>query len=155
MKNIDERGVIQADRLDRICPFPRYDKYLLRQGDVLVLSRGTRNTASLVPSEFPVAIAASYFTIIRVRDDIILPEYLAIFLNHSKTQNRIREMVRGTTLPTESLNNLGKLLVSVPSLERQRLLVELDHQCRHAEKLEETIQAKRRELVEREMGRLV
>ena len=153
MKNIGERGDIQVDRLDRIAVFPRHEKYLLYPNDILVLSRGTRNTAALVPVGFPLAVAASYFTVMRVVSNTVLPEYLTTYLNGSKIQARIRGLAFGTALPIVSIAAWHQLPVDVPLPARQRLLVELDHACRRAERLELTIQEKRRAAVEWEVMR--
>jgi len=155
MKNIGVQGEIPTDRLDRIALFPQYEKYLLHPNDILLISRGARNTASLIPNDFPLAIAVSYFIVIRIRDNAILPEFLMIYLNHPKTQGRIRELARGTAMPMVSISELAGLTVDIPSFERQQLLVKLDHAHRYAERLETEIQTKRRIMIEHEMERFI
>jgi len=153
MKNVGERGDIQVNRLDRIATFPRYEKYLLCPNDILVLSRGSRNTAALVPDRFPLAVAASYFTVMRVVSDAVMPEYLTIYLNGSKTQARLKGLALGTSLPIMPIAAWSQLSMDVPPLARQQLIVELDRASRRAERLEIAIQEKRRAAVEGEIMR--
>lgn len=153
MKNIDSRGNLSEKQLDRIEPFPKCENQFLRPGDNLILTRGTRNPACVFKGIASPAIAVSHFTIITIKNKEILPGYLAVFLNHPRIQMRIREITRGSTLPTVSIKELAELEVSIPSLEAQQVIVELNDQLQKAEDIEAKIRTKRKALVEREFKR--
>lgn len=153
MKDINERGDVDTNRLDRIVFQPQYEKHLLRPGDVPLLSRGSRTTALLVTDEWADTIVPSYFTVIRVKDNTVLPGYLRAFLNHPKTQARFREMAQGTTIHVLSSEMLARLSVTIPPMETQQIFAELDILDRQANRIEMEIQKKRRALLEQKMAR--
>ena len=155
MSNIDKFARINVTRLARIDFVPKYEKHLLRHGDILFLGRGQRNMASLVVEDLLPAVAATYFTMIRVKRNEILPEYLTVYLNLNETQKRIRELARGTALAVIPMSELAKLEIDVPPLETQLVIVELDRLVKHAEEIEEKINLRRSLLIEKRIIKML
>ncbi len=153
MSNIDQFARTNATRLAKINFDPKYEKHLLRPGDLIFLGRGSRNTASVVGAGFPPAVPASYFTVIRITCKEILPQYLAIYLNLNETQKRIRELARGTALAVIPVSELANLEIDIPPLETQRTMIELSRLLSKADELESKIYQKRSVLVEAMIGR--
>jgi restriction endonuclease S subunit len=99
-------------------------KHLLRTGDILVASKGF-DLFSVVfhPLKYP-AVASSMFIILKLNDpQIILPEYLAWYLNHPKTQKILSGNSRGTALQSITKDIIGNLEIHVPSVQKQRALL--------------------------------
>ena len=80
--------------LYRVTPKSEAEQYAVREGDVLFLSRGSRYFAIPMvrpyvepfPPSWDGIIAAYYFYILRMRQNNVLPEYLAWALNEKRTQ---------------------------------------------------------------------
>lgn len=153
MKDVDEYGGVDENNMDRIVFHPQHERYLLRDGDVLFLSRGSRNTACLIHQFHFDTIAPSHFTIIRTKDNAILPGYLKTYLNHPKIQARIKELSQGTTIQAIPAGDLAKLPIMIPPRDIQETFAELDRLEAQARRLEMKIQSKRRVLIEREMAK--
>jgi hypothetical protein len=104
----------------------KYQRYLLRTGDVLFQSRGSRYPVAVVEPGIR-GIAAAGLHVIRPNSERVLPRYLAWWLSHPNSQAKIRDdLARGTYVPFVSKRELEKFMVPVPSLEVQRRIAELD-----------------------------
>lgn len=104
----------------------KYGRYLLRTGDVLFQSRGSKYPVAVIEPGIR-GIAAAGLYVIRPNSDRVLPRYLAWWLSHPNSQAKIRDdLARGTYVPFVSKRDLDKFMVPVPSLEVQRRIVEID-----------------------------
>jgi|SRR5579863_6092149 len=104
----------------------KYERYLLRTGDLLFQSRGLRYPIAMVGPGIR-GIAAAGLHVIRPIPGRVLAPYLAWWLSHPKSQVKIRDdLARGTYIPFVSKRDLEGFLVPVPSLEVQRRIVEVD-----------------------------
>jgi restriction endonuclease S subunit len=104
----------------------KYERYLLRTGDLLFQSRGSRYPVAIVGQQIR-GIAAAGLHVIRPNPERVLAQYLAWWLSHPNSQAKIRDdLSRGTYIPFVSKRELEGFLVPVPSLEVQRRIVEVD-----------------------------
>jgi hypothetical protein len=103
-----------------------YDRYLLRPGDVLFQSRGSRHPAVVVEAGLR-GIAAMGLHVIRPDPTRTLPEYVAWWLNHPRSQAKFTdELARGSNVPFVAKADLEKFSVSIPPLRVQQQIVEID-----------------------------
>ncbi len=119
---LDERSQVMLDRV----PSPQRH---LCCGDLLFMSRGIKNRSCVIeelPEDGP-AVAPIVFHVIRPKQDRIIPGYLAWVLNQSRTQNTIAREIRTSSVSTPMVprKDFEKLLLPVPSRERQQQLTEL------------------------------
>ena len=112
------------------------DRYVLRDGDVLFLAKGTRQTAALVVSPPPHALAVSTFCILRVREVAdVLPGYLAWFLNVAARDQLATIVRQGVTIPFVPKEALADLTITLPDHATQRRVAELDRLARREKQL--------------------
>ena len=103
------------------------DRYLLMDGDVLFLAKGTKRVAAVVRDPLPHALAVSTFYIMRVRDDAVcLPEFLAWYLNIAARDDIAAKEQRGVTIPFVPKEGLMALEVELPTTATQRRIAALD-----------------------------
>jgi restriction endonuclease S subunit len=109
-------------------------KQLLRKGDVLMPARGIKNNAYVFREEFR-AVASTLFFIIRINDtEKMLSEFLCIYLNHPKTQAKIKAMVSSSvTVPTINKKDFLALPVPIVSIQKQKNIIQL-HQLQEEER---------------------
>lgn len=144
----DSRGIDWA-RLTPCAPSRKIgDRYTLRDGDVLFLAKGPRRLAVTVRQPLPHTIAVSTFFILRVRDEaVILPEYLAWYLN-AAAQEQLGAILHQTStmafIPKESLN---KLAVDLPTTSTQVLIAAADELVRREARLAQELMDLRLQLV--------
>jgi len=99
-------------------------KHLLQKGDIIVASKG-HDLFSVVfsPMKYP-AVASSMFIVLKLHEPkIILPEYLAWYLNHPKTQKILSGSSKGTSLRSITKDIIGNLEIPIPPLQKQIALL--------------------------------
>lgn len=126
-KHFDEKGIlrsiIHADlKGDNIAR-----KHILQHGDVLFAAKGTKNFAAIFESDKTPAVASTSFFVLRISNKSLLPEFLVWFLNHPSTQSLLKSNARGTAIPSIRKTILEELEISLPSIEKQKLIVNLSN----------------------------
>lgn len=101
------------------------DVQFLKNEDILIISKGTNNRAFLYTSQFPKAVAASFFTIVRLKSKAVSPAYLVWFLNSPQAQAFFTANRAGTTTLNLSKQALEELPVPIPTLENQKKITRL------------------------------
>ncbi len=97
----------------------KYKKYLIKEGDILLSSKGTIGKVAIVEKKYEGSIASSQLFIIRSKTKII-PEYLLDCLNSKITRKQIQGIIRGATIPFLPISEFIKIIISVPSLSLQK-----------------------------------
>jgi hypothetical protein len=104
----------------------KYDRYFLKEGDLLFQSRGSRYPVVVVGIRVH-GIAASGLHIIRPDRDRVRPEYLSWWLNHPVSQDKLaKDVARGTYIPFVSKRDLEAFLVPAPAIAVQLQIVAVD-----------------------------
>ncbi|MEO5365455.1 MAG: restriction endonuclease subunit S [Magnetococcus sp. WYHC-3] len=120
MRDIDARHRIDEAALERWSLDAVKPSLLVREGDLLLQSRGYSNTAALVPPGLDKVIASAPLMVIRADQKKLLPEYLRWFLNHPQTQVRMTQNATGTSVRLISKAQLEDLELPLPPLKKQR-----------------------------------
>jgi restriction endonuclease S subunit len=117
-----KRQILDGAGLPKVSlDFPS-DKYV-QNGDVLLTSRGAFR-AGVARFDAP-AIASSSLFILHPSDDLLMSEFLALYLNSSVAQSYMRHSARGATILSLNIDDLLGLIVPILPVEQQRLLVSL------------------------------
>lgn len=104
------------------------NKHLLQSGDVLVIAKGSRNTAYTYNGKLP-AFASSTFLVLRLsteNTDKILPEFLAWYINTPQMQASLCNVSRGTIISSLSVPALGNMQISVPPIFIQEKILKVN-----------------------------
>ncbi len=125
----------------------RFDKYLVRPGDLLMQSRGSRNTSALVDKAVR-GIAALGLYVIRPKGDAVKPEYLAWYLGHPRVHSRLRDKARGTYIPFVPKSGLAEITIPVPTLDVQEKIIAVHRLHAEQTRLTANLEQKLRELVD-------
>lgn len=148
-RDVDEFLHFNPATLARVDLDTEADRHVVRQGDVLFLSRGEKPWALVVGDAIPTSVVVpSSFYILRTDAVRVRPEYLAWYLNHPKTQATLRVLASGSNIPFISMNELRGLPVSVPPLEKQDRILALTALVRREEELSRQLVARRAELID-------
>ncbi|OGW58062.1 MAG: hypothetical protein A2Y48_04045 [Nitrospirae bacterium RIFCSPLOW2_12_42_9] len=144
IRDFDENHTLNREGLSRVRIDKSTEQYLIHQGDVLFLSRGHRNWAAPIIDELQNTVAVGHFFVIKVRNEIILPEYLAWYINQSPAQEYIHNIARrGTHMPLVTLSAFKGLPVDVPDMAIQYKIVGLSRLIEKEKKLLAELQGKR------------
>ncbi len=107
-----------------ITPSRSLEKYRVQSGDVLFVSRGIRNHATLLKSVPEKTIASATFYIMHPREGID-PGYLAWCLNQAPIQARISQVRTGAGTPIVQRKIFADIKIPVPSMDKQKQLAAL------------------------------
>jgi len=144
IRDFDENHTLNREGLSRVRIDKPIEQYLIHQGDVLFLSRGHRNWAAPIIDELQDTVAVGHFFVIKMRNEIILPEYLAWYINQSPAQEYLHNIARrGTHMPLVTLSAFKGLTVEVPDMTTQHRIVELSRLMEREKKLLAELQEKR------------
>ena len=96
------------------------------EGDCLI-SRLPRpvGRACLIPNTGERMITAVDCSILRFKQDMILPQYFVYYSQSAHYNNQIQPLCTGSTRKRISRKNLGKIKISIPPLEEQQRIVSI------------------------------
>jgi restriction endonuclease S subunit len=124
----------------------KIEKHILKPGDILVASKGYVNFAALYTESFGLAVPSSVFLILKnIQTNYILPEFFVWYLNHPQSKQYFQNCAKGTGLPSINKTDLENLPMTIPTIEKQKLILHIES----LQKKEKGIRAKINELNEK------
>ena len=120
--------------------------HVIRKGDLVFRSRGKRNSVALVSVDLGLAVLAAPMLLIRPVD--VLPAYLLWYINLPTTQAALAAQAEGTSVRMISKAALEALEIPIPSLRKQRLIVQASEMATAEQKLLEQIVKEKRRLAD-------
>jgi hypothetical protein len=120
---VDDR--VDSSRLSHIEMEQPKEHHLARRGDLIFRSRGVTNTCAILSESPGNAVVAAPLFRIRVSDTVVVPEYLNWYINQPPAQLFLATHSKGTAQKMISKDALEALEIAVPSLERQKAIIEL------------------------------
>jgi restriction endonuclease S subunit len=147
-KDVSDSLEFDPEKLARVDLESDLERYILRSGDVLFLSRGQKPWAITLSDLIQPTIAPSSFYIVRPQTTKIKPEYLTWYLNHDTTQAALRTMTTGSNIPFLSRAEFEKLPILLPPLATQQQIVELIALGDEEQRLLQELAHNRKRLVE-------
>jgi len=124
--DISQDGTLRTEDFSRIEPNESVNEELwLRPGDVLFPNRGTRTTALAFPLDQPRTIVGPQFFIVRPDQRMVEPAYLAWFLRSAESVVHFESRRKGTYVQIIQRSDLAELEIPLPSLAKQRKIVEV------------------------------
>jgi restriction endonuclease S subunit len=122
--------------------------HILRQGDILFVSRGHRNRAVLIEKYLHNAIAGSQFLVLKPREEV-LPEFLGWYLNQKPSQLYLEQNAVGSNVRLISKEVINRLPVALPALETQQRIVRIHELALKETSLVWAIEQKRSEIIDK------
>lgn len=129
----------------RIEYFPKLDNYLLRKGDLLFAGKGTTYLCKVFDLNIPAVPSTTLYSI-RLRSNLISPEYLCWYLNHPSVIATIKTSQAGSGTPLIHKPTLEHLEIIVPDQETQQMIVELSSLQKREKEILEAIAEKRMQI---------
>lgn len=125
VKHFDEFGHLQSALHGDLLSADIARKHLLQDGDVLFAAKGSKNFAAVYEKHNEPAVASTSFFVIRSTNKLILPEYLAWFLNNHSTQTLLKTQAIGTAIPSISKQVLEALEIPMPEIKTQQTILHI------------------------------
>lgn len=126
----------------RIEYIPKLDNYLLKKGDLLFAGKGTTYLCKVFDLNIPAVLSTTLYSI-RLRSNLISPEYLCWYLNHPSVVAAVKTAQAGTGTPLIHKPTLENLEIIIPDYETQQRIVELSYLQKREKEILEAIAEKR------------
>ena len=139
---IDWPSVVRTDLLGRRKPD------WLKHGDILFTARGNRNAAASVGPISIKAVSAPHLFVVRLTaNDQTLPEFIAWLMNQPDAQRYFAQSAEGTYITSIRKQVLQQMPLQFPSIEKQKLVVQLNETAqRERQLLEQLIENRKQQL---------
>ncbi len=150
MRNIDTSSGIIIEDTDfcKVSPSPKHlNKYLLKEGTVLLLTRGNHNSATLITKKYSDYVAAGQFIVLDNLNKKCFPAYLEWYLNTNKTKLYFSREATGGNVKAIDKKSAGNLYIELPSLETQKKIVIVNNLAKRENVLLDMLKEKRKEIV--------
>ena len=99
------------------------EDYIARKGDVLVRLREPIN-AIYIDENYEDLIISSLMAVIRVDENKVSPQYLTYYINSDIAQKQLLQDVTQTAVKMVKISDIQNLDINIPSIEKQKLIVE-------------------------------
>ena len=148
MKDIQSDNTLDSDNLAKVDVTVNDPEQFLNKGDILFRSKGYNNLGTVIEHEIDKAVAQSYFFVIRTDKNLILPEYLAWYLNQKPAQEFFRQNSAGTSVPMISKKVLEMVEVVIPPMEIQQKIINIYNLSLKEQRIFKQLQEKKKLLIE-------
>lgn len=147
LKDLDEQGILDLSKLQRITLANIDSKNFLAMGDVLLKAKTNHPVAGVIREQLPSTIATAHYFIISVKNENILPGYLAWYLNQHPAQVFFNRNSGGTRIQVINKQTLGDLEVLIPDMETQKKIVKVFRLHQREQELIENIKEEKHKLI--------
>ena len=125
MKDLEANGVDWAKVVLTQAERVKESRYITR-GDILLVARGNRNTATLVNDTPSPAVCSPHFFLIRTHPNSdIQPEFLSWYLNQRPAQRYFERSAQGSDVRSVRREVLAAMEIPTPPLKEQACIAAL------------------------------
>lgn len=129
-----------------------FEKHFLQPGDILIVAKGASFLTAVFDGSYSPAVASTVFLVIRIiNKQSVDPQFLSWYLNQSSTQSYLLSLSRGTSIPSINKKILMEIDISVPPIEKQKLIIEL----MQLQQKDKTLKRRIEELKEIQMNQII
>lgn len=123
--------------------------FLVGKGDVLFSSRGFQFYGAMIHQDLSqTTIASAPLFILRPHRKKVLPEYLVWYMNSTPGQKYFTSRAGGTVVKLVTMKALKEMGIPIPSLKKQRLIVEIFYLMEREKGIIEELKQNRQKLLE-------
>jgi restriction endonuclease S subunit len=146
LKDVDSNGNLNLNELITIDTLPKGRFHFLQDGDVIFKAKSNRHVAAVFRSGMENIIITLHYFVLSLKDSIVLPEYLAWYLNQRSAQKYFNSNAAGTRIPIINKQILSELNIPIVSLEKQQRVIDVYKLICKENELIEKIAEKRKKL---------
>lgn len=148
MKDLRDDDTVGCDDLVKIDMETVKENHLVRKGDLVFRSRGHVTTAAVLLEDPKRTVVAAPLLRIRItKPERVLPEYLNWYIGQRDAQIFLASRAEGTVQKMISKQAVEDLEVALPSLEKQKTVVELASLSAREHALLHTLAEKRKQYI--------
>jgi len=126
-RDFDSYNQIELDLKPEALSYKINKKHFLKIGDVIIAAKGVNHFAFTYNEEVKPAVASSMFIVLRQFDKYrVDPRFITWYINRPKTQSFLARSSKGSGIPSINKSTIGDLELSIPGLDKQKLILEID-----------------------------
>ncbi|MBN4062830.1 MAG: hypothetical protein COA82_08630 [Alkaliphilus sp.] len=139
LKSLEQSGYLNMEYLEELKSREILDgKYITRLGDIIV-RLSSPNTAVTIGEHETGLIISSLFVVVRLSSNVILPEYLGIFLNTEQIKRIYAKSSAGSVMQIIRTSVLKDINVKAVSTENQEKIIGINKLILREKKLLEEL----------------
>ena len=124
ISNINDDGEIDTNLKKINSKGKNLNRYLLKDGDILISARGEKIKKCLIKvKEKECIVPNGSINVIRVNREKINPLFLKMFLDSEKGTITLNNIKSGVTIPSINVGELNKIIIPCPSIEEQNKMI--------------------------------
>ncbi len=148
MKDLSNNNTVNCNNLTRINIETIKKHHLAQKGDLIFRSRGQITTSAILLQEPGKAVVTAPLLRIRItQPNKILPEYLNWYISQRDAQIFLTSRAKGTAQKMISKQVIEELEIILPSLKKQKKIIELAALSAHEQTLFYTLADKREQYI--------
>ena len=101
----------------------KLSKHKLQSGDIVFARTGATTGKSYLIYQPPESVAASYLIRLRIQDDWVLPDYVALYFQSSDYWEHVVKNTSGSAQGGFNASKLASMVVPIPPLPEQKRIV--------------------------------
>jgi len=125
LKSFDEDGWVDIDELDVFESVEELSRHYLTQKNDVVIRLSYPHTAVCIDENLEGIILPSLFSVIRLFEKKILPEFLALYLNSDRIKRKIAQAAAGSAVTVIKTSFLKELSIRAYPMEMQRKAIQI------------------------------
>lgn len=150
LKDMDDFGRLRYKDLVTVKMDTSKELYLLKKGDVLFKAKSNKNIAGVLDKDIGTTIPTAHYFIIKLKKPLVLPEYLAWFINQKPARKYLEMTSEGThTVRIVKKKVLEDMEIAVPSLDIQKKIIGLYRLSLKEEEIMKKLLHKRKQFIEK------
>lgn len=127
-------------------------KYLLEDGDILFISKGSNNFSVVYEKKDNVpTISSSSTFVIRLNKNVALPEYVSWYMNQNIVQSYLKQNLMGTYIQNINRPTVEEIPIALPNLETQKRIAKLSDLHNKEQKMLSEIKELRSVLIQQQL----
>jgi restriction endonuclease S subunit len=125
-KDFNDLNKLQVSSLIKFNPDKKsVMRYVVSQGNILFQARGSRHFAYHISEPFESTVAASTFYIIELKDQNVLPGYIAWWLNRDQAKVLFQDS-SSKGISFISSKSLSEVMIPIPPIEAQQKIEDVE-----------------------------
>ena len=146
LKSFNENGIYNHSHVESfVADDVLKDDYLVKKGDILIRLREP-NFAIYIDKDYDDLVVSSLMVLVSIDTEKISPQYLAYYLNSDFSQSQLLQDATIGAIKMIKVSNIQNLKIVVPSIEKQKLLVDTINTFGHEEVLLQNLIAEKQKL---------
>ena len=141
----DLLGQFSLSAMEKVDCTKKMEKNILCKGDLLFAGKGGAYLCKVFNVDVK-ALPSTTLFIIRIKSDVVSPDYLCWYLNHPVIMAEVKASQVGTGTLLVHKPTLERLKIAVPEMEQQRKIVDISNLQKREMEILQTLGEKRLQL---------